>query len=289
MPSNSAVPPDTFGDAPPPDLKTVLAATERSAEYIAFLKYVAQSTGFISYEQMAILYPAICQGAMEWLLQEKKSVDFGFMIMHPSPHRGNWKQALVALFPKLGPTIVGKSRLEREALLTASGLPVKMLSGELLAVSQERYVVWGIETELKRSWWKAMFRYESAKFKRLGSTGYAAYIARAITDLRVKLIRSYVSFLRQISYPCARIHHSRVFGGRGFIVPFVPKGKVRPVADSDIPVDYVVPRDPEKIAPPELAEVVPTDAGLPQLPSIQFKNQDLRVGGGAKVEIRRGT
>lgn len=273
-------------ESPEPSLKTI-ETQERSAEYSAFLKYAAQSTGVVSYEQLSVLYPAICQGAMEWLLREKKSVDFGFVILHPSPHRANWKQAMVALFPSLGPAMLGKPRAVRDAILTSSGFTTKMLSGELLAVAQERYVVWGIETELKRSWWKAMLRYEAAKFRKLGSTSYAAYIARSIVSLRAKLVRAYLSFLRQTSYPCARIQQSRLYRS-GFIVPFVPKGKVRPVTDADIPVDLVVPRDPEKVVAPKLSDVVAANAEVPELPDLPQGVQDLRVPRRPDVERQRG-
>lgn len=262
-----------------PDLHTL--SEERSKEYDAFLKYVAQSTGAINYSQLSILYPAICQAAMEWLLVQKKSVDFGFALLHPRPHRANWQQIMVALFPKLGPTLLGKPRLEKEALLTASGFNTKLLSGETLAVAAERYIAWGIEVEPKRSWWKAMFRFEASKLSALGSTNYAAFTARQITNLRPKLTRVYLSFLKQIAYPCAKISKSRLCG-RGFIVPYTPKGRVRAVAASDIPVVAVVPRAPEELPTPSLKEVVLENAGLPPVRSFQPENVDLRFLDGAE-------
>lgn len=271
---NNIVPPNP--ETAPPNLATVNLKAERSAEYAAFLKYVSTKSGVISYAQLSVLYPAICQGAMEWLLQEKKSVDLGFMLLHPTPHRANWKQAMIAMFPQLGPSILGKARVVREAILTSSGFETKMLSGELLAVGSEKYVMWGIEPELKRSWWKAMYRYEMSKFSQLGSIGYATYIAKAIVGLRAKLVRTYIAFLRQVSFPCARIQHSRVYS-RGFIVPFVPKGNVRPATDKDIPVNLVVPRDPAEIVTPTLASVVSADAGLPSVPPVSSDPEDLRV------------
>lgn len=264
-----------------PDLNTINA--ERTSDYKAFLKHVATSTGVASYEQLALLYPAICQAAMEWLLIEKKSVDFGFVILHPQPHRSNWKQMMAAMFPTLGPALLGKSRVIKESLLTSSGFITKLLSGELLAIAQGRYVVWGIETELKRSWWKAMFRHESAKLSALGSINYAAYTAKAIAKLRPKIINAYLSFLRQVSYPCAKIQRSRVYS-RGFIVPFVPKGRVRPVAVSDIPVFAVIPRDPQELVTPKLADVVLPNAVMPPVPDIQPATDDLRFSRGADAQ-----
>lgn len=272
---NSAVTPDP--DRAPPDLKTI--NQERTTDYVAFVKYLAQSTGHLNYAQMAIIYPAICQAAMEWLMVEKKSVDFGFVIMHPMPHRANWKQIMLALFPTLGPTLLGKSRLVKEALLTSSGFSTKLLSGELLAVASERYVVWGIETELKRSWWKAMFRHEASKLSTLGSVAYASFTARQILKLKPQIIRAYLSFLRQVAYPCAQIRKSRVYS-RGFIVPFVPKGRVRPVGDAHVPVHHVVPRAPEELAVPSVQDLAVTDAGLPPVPGVQSEVVDLRLLGG---------
>lgn len=262
-------------ELPLPDLKTT--DSERSAEYTSFLKYVAQSTGCISYEQLSILYPAICQSAMEWLLRDKKSVDMGFCVLHPMPHRANWKQILIALFPTLGPTLLGKTKAQKTDLMTSTGFFNKMFSGEMLAVGVERYVMWGIEVELRRSWWRAMFRQEAYKFAQLGSVEYAAYVARQILKLRTKLTNVYLSWLRQISYPCAKIQSSRVHR-RGYIVPLVPKGKVRPVADNEIPVSIVVPRSPEELVAPGLAALLPTDAGLPKVRDFRQESGDLRVG-----------
>lgn len=264
-----------------PDLKTVKDL--RTGEYKDFLKYVAQTTGAASYEQLTILYPALCQAAMEWLLTEKRSVDFGFIILHPQPHRSNWKQMLVAMFPTLGPALLGKTRIVKESILTSSGFLTKLLSGELLAIAAGRYVVWGVETELKRSWWKAMFRHEAGKLSALGSVDYAAYTAKKITQLKPKLVNAYLSFLRQISYPCAKIQHSRAYR-RGFIVPFVPKGRVRAVAVEDVPVTPVVPRAPEELATPKLADVEFTDALVPSVSGVQPGAHDLRFPRGADVK-----
>ena len=260
---------------PSPDLLTV-SQEVRSQEYRDFLKYLAQSSGIASYEQMSILFPAICQGAMEWLLKEKKSVDFGFVMLHPMPHRANWKQILLALFPTLGVSLLGKSRQVKEDSFRSSGFWAKLFSGELLAVAQERYVVWGVETELKRSWWRAMYRYERWKHSSLGSVGYATHTARQIERLKSRITNVYISFLRQVAYPCGKVQHSRVYR-RGFIVPFVPRGKVRPVADPDIPVDYIVPRSEKELVPPTLADLISTDAGVPEVSDIRPDNQDLRV------------
>lgn len=262
-------------NSPEPSLKTI-EATERATEYVAFLKFVAQSTGSISYAQLAILYPAVCQGAMEWLLNEKKSVDFGFVILHPRPHRANWKQILVAAFPTLGPTLLGRPRAVKDALLTGAGFHHKLLDSGMLAIASERYVVWGVETELKRSWWRAMFRLESFKLARMGSVEYARAVAKAIVKLTPKLTRSYLAHLREISFPvgCVRGGHK---AGRGFIAPYVARGKALPKRESNVAVDAVVPR--YKPGPPTLERppVLPTDTGLLALHPLSSTGQNLRV------------
>lgn len=259
-----------------PDMLTV-SQDDRSQEYRDFLKYVAETSGVISYQQLVVLYPAICQAAMTWLLDKKQSVDFGFARFHPCPHRANWKQIMVSLFPSMGTALLGKPRAVKEAILTSTGFLTKLLSGELLAVGSERYVVWGIETELKRSWWRAMYRMEMYKFSQLGSTGYATHTAKQIVRLKQRLVNAYLSFLRQVSYPVARIVHSRVYR-RGYIAPYVPKGKVRPVAlGADLPTDYVVTRDPERIVTPSLLDLASTDADVPEVPDIQQESKNLRI------------
>lgn len=266
--------PSTFPRSEP-DLLTV-PNDVRSGEYKAFLKYVAQSSGIISYEQLALLYPTICQAAMTWLLKEKKSVDFGFVILHPMPHRANWKQILLALFPTLGPSLLGKSRHMKHSILESTGCFTKLLSGELLAVASERLAVWGLELELKRSWWRAMFRLEQHNFNQLGSVDYASFIARQIVKLRPKIVGAYLSFLRQVAYPCARIQVSRSYK-RGFIVPYVPRGKVKAISDQNVPVDIVVPRDSQELATPSLKHCISTAPGLPEVSDIRQNLENLRI------------
>lgn len=269
----TAVDPNTFPKAEP-DLKTL--SLERSKEYEDFLKYVAQTTGHFSYSQLAIIWPAICQSAMQWILKEHKSVDFGFVVLHPSPLRANWKPILVALFPQLGPSLLGKSKAHKQGLLEAMGFFSKFFSAEMLSVARERYAIWGIEAELKKSWWRAMFRLEEHRFGQLGSVEYASYVARQINKIRSKMVRCYLAFLRQISYPCGAVKYSRTYR-RPFLVPFVPKGRVRPVGDADVPVHVVVPRGQEQIVTPKLADCLETSPGLPEVSDLRPASTDMRI------------
>src|ERR1700745_1698384 len=109
-----------------PNIKVLDSMERRTAEYRAFLKHVADTTGVASYEQLALVWPAIQQGALEWLVVRKKSVDLGFAILHPCPLRANWKSILLAKFPTLGPTLVGKSQADKEKLLELSGFDVSI-------------------------------------------------------------------------------------------------------------------------------------------------------------------
>lgn len=262
-------------DAPLPNLETV-NTDGRASEYKEFLRYVSQKTGNCTFEQLAILYPAICQSAMEWLLVQRKSVDFGFAIIHPRCHRANWRSILLATFPRLGPSLLGKSRVIKEAILTACGFFTKLLDTKLLAIARDRYVVWGLDIELKRSWYRAMFRNESHIHSKLGSVEYASYIARQAVRLRPKMLSTYLAELRQISYPAAMVRRSRSYS-RPFIVPFVPKGKVQAVVDNSYEVAVVVPREPEEVVPNEPQNMESPNETLLGLPNLRSESEDLRV------------
>lgn len=275
MQNNSVVPPHDH--VLPPDLLTVSAA-DRSAEYSAFLKYVSEQTGNISYAQLSILWPAVCQSAMTWLLVEHKSIDMGFAIFHPRPHRANWKELLVSQFPTLGPTLLGQPRIVKEALLKASGFLSKLLDSELLAIGSERVATWGIDIELKRSWWRAMFRHEFYKLSRLGSIEYASHTARKIVLLRKKILRTYFSYLRQIAFPLGAVKNSKTFS-RGFLVPKVEKRRARPTNKSSRPVVVVADRESPEFTTDERSEVPVTDANVPQVPDLRPESPQLRVTG----------
>lgn len=262
-------------DVKEPSLATV-NQDGRASEYKEFLKYVAQKTGNCSFEQLAILYPAICQSAMEWVLVERKSVDFGFAILHPRPHRANWQSILLATFPRLGPSLLGKSRIIKEAILTSCGFYTKLFDTKMLALSQGRIVVWGLDVELKRSWYRAMLRNEMYKHSKLGSVEYCSYIARCIAKLKPKSLSVYLSYLRQISYPAGMLRKSRSYS-RPFIAPYVPKGKVRPVADNEYEVDVVVPREPEEVIPEKLPDMEGANETLYGLHNLRSGIEDLRV------------
>lgn len=265
------------GDIPEPNLKTV-QQDGRSTEYREFLKYVAQKTGHCTFEQLAILYPAICQAAMEWVLVERKSVDLGFAILHPRPHRANWQSILLAKFPRLGPSILGKSRVIKEAILTSCGFFNQMFDTKLLALAKQRYVVWGLEIELKRSWWRAMFRREGYLHSKLGSVEYCSYIARCIDKLKPKILSVYFSHLRQINYPAGRLFKSRSYR-RPFIAPYVPEGKVKAIKDDGYEVSVVVPRQPEEIIPKESPNLESPNETLLGLPNLRPEATDMRIGG----------
>jgi len=262
-------------DLPEPSIQTV---NDDTAEYKDFLKYVAQKTGHCSFEQLAILYPAICQAAMEWLLVERKSVNFGFCILHPRPHRANWREILLSTFPKLGPSLLGKSRVVKEAILTSCGFFNKLFDTKLLAVARHRFITWGIDVELKRSWWRAMLRRESYLHNKLGSVEYCSYIARCIDKLKPKTLSVYLSHLRQISYPAGKLFKSRSYS-RAFIAPYVPKGKVQAIRDDGYEVSVVVPRKPEEVVPKEPSEVESPNETLLGLPDLRSKTADMRIGG----------
>lgn len=264
----------SFSPKAEPDIKTI--NQERAKEYQEFLKYVAQSTGHFSYAQLAVIWPAVCQSAMQWILVEHKSVDFGFVVLHPSPLRQNWKSLLVGQFPQLGSSLLGKSKTLKQGLMEGVGFFAQFFSAQMLALARERYLVWGVETELKKSWWRAMLRLEDHKFNKLGSVEYSSYVARQIQKLRPKLVRVYLSFLRQVSYPCGAIRRSRAYG-RGFLVPFVPKKRVYPVAISDDSSNPVVSRDPDRPAPPKFTDSFSPSPGLPQVQDIRSLDEDLRI------------
>ena len=275
---------------PPVDLKSLMSdASQRSGEYRAFLKYTAEKTGVASYEQLALVWPAFCQAAMEWMILRKKSVDLGFCQLHPSPMRANWKQILIAKFPFLGPRLFGKSRKDKERLMELCDFDVQFCDSKMLALVSGRYVAWTMEVEPRKSWWRAMFKQEVKVFNALGSLSYAEFIAKKINDLRARLIRTYLTYLRQVAYPAARVYRGGT-GKRAYLAPYVPSGKVRPVDTPDGDVSVVVPRNPlVKGIPPKHPAAAKTDLSkitpVQAMPPMESQPFDLRSDLGIDISL----
>jgi hypothetical protein len=213
------------------------------------------------------------------MVEEGKSVDFGFVTLHPCPYRSNWKQIMLSLFPRLGPALLHKSAEERDSVMVSSGAYAFMFRSKLLAIQVGHLVQWGIEVEPKRSWWRATFRREEYLFKSKGAVEYAKYIASSIkTRMYYKMLRCYISFLRQVALPVGTIRKIGA-SGHGRLWPYVPVGRVRPVALSHVPSDWVVARDPEKVDPNPCIAVADPDEELQKVLHIQPEAPDVRTGG----------
>lgn len=262
----------SFSEAKKPEREPMEGA--RVTEYKEFLRFVADKSGIVSYNQMLILWPAISSAMMEWMIRNNKSVDFGFAIIHPSPLRANWKQVMLSWFPTLGSTFIGKGPSKREAILELVNFQNRLLKSELLSIVSDRLVPVGIEVELKRSWWRHTLREELHHYNSIGAVAYAKRVARKIRDLQKKLTASYFSWLRQISFPCGKVNRG-TSANADTLVPNIPEGKVRAARFENIPVHVVVPRKSEDVVR-TLESVGQEDSFLLQeLSDLQSDSEDL--------------
>lgn len=273
-------------DTPPTDAvfepgAFVDESVHKSAELRAFLKFVSERSGNVFTEtQLKVFWPLLCQAALEWMVVERKSVDLGFLNLHPCPYRANWKAILLAVFERLGPALWLKSRVEKEAIIKAAGLHAFLMRGELMAVSQGKGIlVWGVETEVKRAWYKAVFSYETLILRVKGPYDYCRYAARQINDrFRETMLRCYYRYLYQVSFPVGSVFKSRLGGGQT-LRPRIPKGRVRPVGIRSVPTSRVVPRTPEDVSPNDSVSLVSEDEAVSEMLRVLEEPEELRPEG----------
>ena len=261
-------------DRPDPDVPQLPEDLVKAPELRAFLMHVVRETGVTDFRSLAVIWSAICQAALSWLIREKKSIDLGFCVIHPTPFRANWKQILVAQFPKLGGKLAGKGREAKATYLEDSGFTNALGDASLPAISEDDSIMYGVEVETRRVWNKAVLRHESDKLRKLGSSGYQTYTARQIlVRLKNKMIGAYISFLNKISLPCGAVRRSRV-DRSPLLVKYVPKGKIRPVGARDVETYTVVPNKSLEQGEPVIVE--DEDAPLHSLSSLQSAIEDVR-------------
>ena len=249
-----------------------------------FLKFLSERTG-IGFNEWLLIWPIFCTCCLEWILQ-RGSVHLGFCTLHPTPYRANWKQIILSLFPRLGPSLWSRRNASGiKQILIACGLEGLMQSGALLAVARSDipYVRWGVEVELHRSYWRAMKLQETLILKQKGAADYAKYIAYQIeSKFRDKAFRIYMGFIKEVSYPCGSVPGNRPSSTQ-IIEPCIPPGRVSWVAPYDLPACIWYPLIPREVPPGSSNFVEATHASLSQLLRLQPEVEVVRSDPGAGV------
>lgn len=215
----------------PVDTTIGSSAPPRDAEL--FLRYMAKTSPVFSYETLKVIWIELNRVATRWLAIENKPLDLGFCQITPLPYRLNWKEVMIAAYPKL-PWLRRQRKLgkmteeQRHALLIMGGVYDFFQNLSLSEFTLSKKVCnWNLDvlpsTELRA----AFIRQQRLLMRVSGQVTYAQRHFDALQRLAPQIVELMDFYCEKITRPCA--DSIRRAGTDGVeLIPFVPEGEVRP-------------------------------------------------------------
>ena len=239
-----------------------------------FINYVSAKVG-ANPAVMKAVWAAIVQEAPAYLLEEQRSINMGFVEFTAIPYRENWKQVLHAKFPKLVPSIKKVPSGMAEAYLFNVGWDAELLSSELCEFHRNgSHFGWSIESRTKKQWELIVNKYEKSQREREGAAKYAKRWIKVVTRISGKILRYFVNYVAKTSIPCAAVRDGGNKRGN-YLVPHVPKGRVRPTAPQNNTIFAVSDTKEGEIKPPTSASVQGEIEKVPPVPLIPSSPKDV--------------
>lgn len=252
----------------------------------AFIKRIWERTNLADPKLLSFFYDAICNEAQRWLLEECKTLDLGFVKLAALPYRSNWKQILLAKFPKII-RFFKMSKEKRDAQLALTDYVVEIRNTDLWAIHpQLNYFHWTIEATPTRTWNQYVENREKDRLTKLSRGQYSRAWARLITQLEARITETFGHFVLQTAIPCGAVPASSYFGNQ-IVGPHVPRSHVRPISPDHTKTHVALPDPadpPEEINDGE-PQIVALEADLlpRKVPVVQFGVQDMRDSGGSNM------
>lgn len=243
-----------------------------------FLKEVVARTQLCSLDAMRIIFRAITQVAVHWMLAKRKPINFGFMTLFAVPYRQNWKSIILGAFPKSYSIFSMPLKRQPDAIIT-SGIADAFSSRQLLDVAPiTHWFHWKLEVIPSRLWDSVVERVETQRVSS-GRSAYANFIVRTITRQRDLIAAAYRYFICRSAQPCGRFDPMAPEGSQ-IIIPHTPKGGVRPKPLAYSSATVVVDRTLD-YKRPKFSELVEREIdALHRLPNVRQQIAELRITGG---------
>lgn len=233
-----------------------------------------------SRDEVAYWWRQFCNHMLDWLVMKEKPVDLGFMKLHPTHYRQNWKPLLLGRFPKFGIAIHKLVDPELKYMLHKIGFLEALLGMDILAMHHGRHYLYrNVEIELGRTWLRSVRDVEVERRRRLGVFLYAQHSMDSVRRGLPTMLRLYRQWLAHIARPSVK----DLPGGRRGKFRMVPycRPKNPAYALSTAVLHPVVPNKMPKYQPAgEYDDVFAKVEDMPPLPGLQPDASQLREHSG---------
>lgn len=241
------------------------------------LEEFAVGTG-IDRVQALLYYQALCHTMMVQLCIRKKSINFGWAVIHPCPYRVNWKDQVYRSMNWVYQMMRGISKRERWRLWH-EGMGAATMSDTAMFGGMRGLVFFSPELQVTQRWWRWTVRMERGVFRKLGKVKYRKYVMSNVLRLYERMVDVWMSWRSQLSLPGVQVLEGRYIGSEQY---FAETKRIKKLKPSESGVRFP-PVSPSKFVGdfrPEDFEgaVGVSDGKVLEVPILQPKVGDVRNG-----------
>lgn len=197
-----------------------------------FLAWVHKESAPATLSEMRVIWAAIVQKMPEWMVLKQKPVDFGWCRLHAFPFRANWKQILLAKFPRIWRWL--EKPMDRHKL-EISTFAVEARSSDLLAVIRKKkdrgFIRWSAELQVLPSFYEYSDQIEQDNARHSLESTYLRRVGGLVNRAWPRMVECLRSFVADTITPCGDVVSDRS-GGPVRLVKHWPGERVRQ-KDSD--------------------------------------------------------
>lgn len=243
---------------------------------VAFVRAVCARRGIPNLPQVTLHYHAICQTALEWLVDDRRPLNLGFARLHALPYRVNWREIIAARLPALGKLLLGRLADEgKAATLDAMAFDEHLMSANMVELTKDGTTFgWNLFAEPATPFERYANEYELASYREHSPESYASRWAALVREARPRLLELLAAFFRQASRPNATVDRRLPPDRRRLLV--ARQGRVRPAAPPLPVTRAVLPEAEHGSAGLEDSLDVGSDEEVWEMPDVRPQALDVR-------------
>lgn len=168
------------------------------------------ATGVGKREVVKIMFVAIRNTAMRWLVEKRLPLDLGFVVLYPVPFRANWKQFIDCW---LRPMIsnMRKGRAERDVWLKDQGFDLMVRDSNIMAMDDKtKCIDWNIEAVTGDQWDDAVASSEQNSRAAKGEVRYYERVMRMVENAYEYAHEIYRSWVEKTHRQTASVHEGHL-------------------------------------------------------------------------------